>query len=150
LRRASRGREWRIGSAAAIWRSEFETSVWPLLVEVADVDAEDMLELASTEDQEPIEALSTDATDPALRVGVRVWSLDRRADDRNVFALWKMASKARLNFVSRSWIRNRNGCSSPSFMTRLRACWATQRPSGFELQATYSIRRVASEMKKRT
>jgi len=32
----------------------------------------------------------------------------------------------------------------------LRACWVTQRPSGFELQAMYSIRRVASEMKKRT
>jgi hypothetical protein len=40
--------------------------------------------------------------------------------------------------------------SSPSWMARLRACWVTQRPSGFELQATYSIRRVASEMKKRT
>jgi photosystem II stability/assembly factor-like uncharacterized protein len=26
---------------------------------------------------------------------------------------------------------NRNGCSSPSCMIRLRACWATQRPSGF-------------------
>jgi hypothetical protein len=36
----------------------------------------------------------------------------------------------------------RNGCSSPSCMARLRACWVTQRPSGFELQATYSIRRV--------
>jgi hypothetical protein len=34
-------------------------------------------------------------------------------------------------------------------MVRLRACWVTQRPSGFDVQATYSIRRVASEMKKR-
>jgi hypothetical protein len=30
--------------------------VWPLLVEVGDVDVEDTLELAATEDQEPIEA----------------------------------------------------------------------------------------------
>jgi len=35
-------------------------------------------------------------------------------------------------------------------MIRLRACCATQRPSGFDVQATYSIRRVASEMKNRT
>jgi len=35
-------------------------------------------------------------------------------------------------------------------MIRLRACWATQPPSGLEVQATYSIRRVAGEMKKRT
>ena len=77
----------RIGSAAAIWRSEFETSVWPLLVEVVDVDAEDMLELAATEDQEPVEALPADAADPALRVGVRVRRAVRRADDLDVFAL---------------------------------------------------------------
>jgi len=35
-------------------------------------------------------------------------------------------------------------------MIRLRACWATQPPSGFDVQAMYSIRRVASEMKNRT
>jgi len=62
----------------------------------------------------------------------------------------KTSSKAWLNFVSRSWTRNRNGCSSPNRMIRLRACWATQPPSGVDVQATYSIRRVASEMKKRT
>jgi hypothetical protein len=35
-------------------------------------------------------------------------------------------------------------------MTRLRACWAVQAPPGFEVQAMYSIRRVASEMKNST
>jgi hypothetical protein len=35
-------------------------------------------------------------------------------------------------------------------MTRLRACWVIQRPSGFVVQPMYSIRRVAGEMKKRT
>jgi hypothetical protein len=35
-------------------------------------------------------------------------------------------------------------------MTRLRACCVTQRPSGFELEAMYSIRRVAIEMKNKT
>src|SRR6266542_4229432 len=48
------------------------------------------------------------------------------------------------------WTRILNGCRSPHCMTRLRACWVTQHPSGFDVQATYSIRRVASEMKNRT
>ena len=61
--------------------------MWPLLVEVADVDAEDMLELAATEDQEAIEALPTYAADPAFRVGIRVRRADWCADDRDVFAL---------------------------------------------------------------
>ena len=40
-----------IVSAAAIRRSQVERSVWTLLVEVADVDAQDVLELTATEDQ---------------------------------------------------------------------------------------------------
>jgi hypothetical protein len=44
---------WRIGSVAAVWRSQVESSVRTLLVEVADVDAEDLLELATADDQEP-------------------------------------------------------------------------------------------------
>src|SRR5215218_7719467 len=45
----------------------------------------------------------------------------------------KTSSKVWLNFASRSWTRNRNGCSSANRMIRLRACWATQRPSGFDV-----------------
>jgi hypothetical protein len=46
----------RIGRAGAVRRSQVERSVWTLLVEVADVDA-DVLELAAADDQEPVEAL---------------------------------------------------------------------------------------------
>jgi hypothetical protein len=42
----------------------------------------------------------------------------------------KTSSKAWLNLASRSWMRNRNGRSLPRCVIRLRACWATQRPSG--------------------
>jgi len=76
----------RIGSAAAIRRSQVERSVWTLLIEVADVDAEDVLELAATEDQEPVEALPAHAADPAFRVGVRVRRLNRRSDDLDALA----------------------------------------------------------------
>jgi hypothetical protein len=36
---------------AAVGWSELGAAVWPLLVEVADVDAEDVLELAAAEDK---------------------------------------------------------------------------------------------------
>jgi len=78
----------------------------PLLVEVADVDAEDMLELAATEDQEPIEALPKHAADPAFRVRVRVPRADRCAMTA-MSSCRKMLSRPRLNVVSRSWIRKR-------------------------------------------
>jgi hypothetical protein len=48
-RDASRGVRWRIDSVAAVGWSELEAAVWPLLVEVADVDAEDVLELGAAE-----------------------------------------------------------------------------------------------------
>jgi transposase len=76
----------RIGSAAAIRRSQVERSVWTLLVEVADVDAEDVLELAATEDQEPVEAFPAHAADPAFGVGVCVRRLDRCSDDPDALA----------------------------------------------------------------
>src|SRR6266545_7267797 len=45
-----------------------------------------MLELAATEDQEPVEALPAHAADPAFGVGVRVRRLDRRSHDLDAFA----------------------------------------------------------------
>src|SRR6266545_1947830 len=76
----------RIGSAAALRRSQVERSVWTLLVEVADVDAEGVLELAATEDQKPVEAFPAHAADPPFGVGVRVRRLDRRSHDLDAFA----------------------------------------------------------------
>jgi hypothetical protein len=51
LRRVEHRCGRRIGSAAMIRRSQVERSVWTLLVEVADVDAEDVLELTGAEDR---------------------------------------------------------------------------------------------------
>ena len=68
-------------------RSQVECSVRTMPVEVADVDAEDVLELAATEDEQPVEAFPSHASDPPLRVSVRVRRPDRRADDADAFAL---------------------------------------------------------------
>jgi hypothetical protein len=58
----------------------------PLEVVVPDIDAEDVLKLAVSDDQEPVEALAADAADPTLHVGVRVRRLDGSADDLDLLA----------------------------------------------------------------
>jgi RimJ/RimL family protein N-acetyltransferase len=60
--------------------------MWPPVVVMVHVDAEDVLEVAAADDQEPVEALAADAADPALRVGVRVRRPHRRPDDFDAFA----------------------------------------------------------------
>ena len=123
--------------------------MWSVFVVVTAIDAEYVLELAAAEDEDPVEAVGAGGVDAELGEGVCIWRLDRGADHFDALGR-EISSNAWLNLVSRSWMRNRNGCSSSNCMTRLRACWVSQRPSGFELQARYSILRVASEMKKRT
>jgi hypothetical protein len=54
--------------------------VWPVLVVVPAVDAEHLLEMASAENQNPVEAVGANRPHPALSEGVRVRGLDRRAD----------------------------------------------------------------------
>jgi hypothetical protein len=54
--------------------------VWPVFVVVAAVDAEDVLEVAASEDEDPVEAVGAQRSYPAFGVGVRVRRLDRRAD----------------------------------------------------------------------
>ena len=56
-------------------------------VVVTGIDAEHVLELTSAEDEQPVEALATDAADPALGVCVRVRRLHACADHGDPFAL---------------------------------------------------------------
>ena len=66
-------------------------------------------------------------------------------------SLWTMPSKARLNFVSRSWIRKRTRLPRSSrSISRLRACWAIHAALGLLVQARYSTLRVPIETKNNT
>src|SRR6266487_1567818 len=58
----------------------------PLAVVMVDVDAEHAFEVASVEDQQPVEALRTDCSDAALRDRVRLRRSDRRLHDPDAFA----------------------------------------------------------------
>jgi hypothetical protein len=144
------GVRWRIGSVAAIRRSQVECSVWTPLVEVADVDAEDVLELAAAENQESVEALPAYAADPTFSIGIRVRGLDWRSDDLDAFAA-EDAVERTADFVSRSWIRKRGRePRSSRSISRLRACWSIHAVSGLLVQATYSILRLPIERKAST
>jgi hypothetical protein len=92
-----------------------------------------------------VEAVGADGAHPALGVGVRVRRPNRRPDHLAACGtedLVEPAAELRVAVVDQQPKR----CSSPSRIVRLRACCAVQPPSGFEVEATYSTRRVASEM----
>lgn len=80
--------------------------MWPLLVVVADIDAEDTFELAAAEDEQP-----SRHSRRALPTQRSMWAFALGALNGVLITFirspWKTASKARLNFASRSWIRNR-------------------------------------------
>ena len=82
-----------------------------MAVVVLDVAVEDAKEVAAAGDQEMVQALPAHGADPALGNGVGVRCLDRCADDLGADRA-QMSSKARVNLLSRSRIRNRTAVAS--------------------------------------
>jgi hypothetical protein len=82
-----------------------ESAVWPVLVVVAAVNPQHVLEMAVAEDEDPVEAVGANGAYPTLGDGVCVRRLNRRAYHPDALRP-KISSKARLNLVSRSWMRN--------------------------------------------
>jgi hypothetical protein len=135
-----------------LWRfglSEREPAVRALAVVVVDVDPHNVLEVAAADDQEPVETLIADGADEPFRVGVRLWCLRRRVDDLDSPLPSTRCSAAKVNLLSRSWIRKRIR-SRTLVKLRLRACWTTQLPDGLVVQPAKWTRLLPSSMKKRT
>jgi hypothetical protein len=63
-----------------IRRFQSERSVRTMGVVVGGVDPQDLLQMASSDDQQPVQALGADGANPALGVGVRVECLHRRQE----------------------------------------------------------------------
>src|SRR4029453_14790673 len=59
------------GSGGWVWRLEPERPVRTVPVVVRDVDPKDLLEVASADDQEPVQALGANRPHPAFRRRVR-------------------------------------------------------------------------------
>jgi hypothetical protein len=64
--------------AGLIWRLKHQRPVGPVVVVVPDVDAKDLLQMASAHDQQPVQALGADRPHPALRERVRPGRLHGR------------------------------------------------------------------------
>ena len=58
----------------------------PVRVVVLVVDAKDVLKMAPSEDEDPVETLDSECAYPAFGVSVRVRRLDRRVDHPDAFA----------------------------------------------------------------
>lgn len=69
--------------------------MWPLAVVVVDADAEDMLELAAVEDQEPVEAFRANRTDEPFGDRVRPRCSHRRLNDPDAFAAEDLIGRGR-------------------------------------------------------
>jgi hypothetical protein len=104
--------------------------VGTVAVVMGDVDPKELLEVATPDDQQPVQTLGPDRPHPAL--GVRSTSPPSEPNT---------SSNPRQNVTSRSWTRKRT-CRprSPSTSRRLRPCWVTQRRSGL---AVIPVRCVA-------
>ena len=65
------------------WARRFQAkrSVWTAPVVVLDVDPEGLLQVTTADDQQPVQALGPDGTDPPLRIGVGIRRLDRCQHD---------------------------------------------------------------------
>ena len=113
-----------------IRRLQHERPVRTVAVVMLDVDPKDPLQVATADDQGPVEALGADRPDPALGVGVRPGCLTG-VTSTSPPCEQNRSSKLRENFASRSRStkRARRPCS-PSISSRLRACWGlpTGRP----------------------
>jgi hypothetical protein len=68
---------WRLGRER---RASPERAVWALGVVVVDEDAQDAVEVARAEDQQPVQALRPCGPHEALGVRVGLWRAERRLD----------------------------------------------------------------------
>jgi hypothetical protein len=115
-----------------------------------DVEAQPVLELTSTDDQQPVEALAADAANPPLHVSVRVRRPHWGADDLDLLARQDGVEGARELSCP-----NRGSGTAPAVRGRRApsagcACCSIQRVSGLLVRARYSIGRLLIERKTST
>jgi hypothetical protein len=112
-----------------IRRLQSERPVGTVVVVVGDVAPEHLLKVPAADDEQPVKALGPHRPDPALGVGVGVGRLHRRHK--------RLGSLRREDVVEgagelRIPIADEEPRPPiPSISNRLRACWATQAPSGW-------------------
>ena len=82
------------GGSAGLRGLEVERAMRSLRVVVLDVDAQDALEVAAVEDQQPVEALAADGSDETLGDGVCLRRSHRRLDDPDASSAERLVERA--------------------------------------------------------
>ena len=104
--------------------------------------------VSATEDEHPVETLGADGADEAFCVGIRLRRTHGRADDSNAFAaeyLVEGTGELAVSIVDQEAFR-----SNRPVKLRLRACWSTHAPVGFDVHPAKWTRRLAILMKNST
>jgi hypothetical protein len=110
-----------------------------------DVLSKNGFELASAEDQHPVEALAADRADESLGKGVGTWRANGCADDPDPLGAEDLVEAGCENLASRSLTRNLTGRTrSANTIVRLRACWTTHAPTGLVVTPVTQTRRVST------
>ena len=73
------------GLGRLIRNAEIAATVWPGTVVMVNIGAKHGLQMSAPGDQQPVEALLLDRSDPPLRCGVRSWCPDRCANHVHAF-----------------------------------------------------------------
>src|SRR5918994_5293196 len=127
---------------------EFETPMAPGLVVVGHVLAKHALEVASTEDERPVQALGPDRANPALGEGVRHRGSDGRLDDLHILGaehLVKGTGELRVSVPDQE-----SDPLKPLPHRQFRPCWVTHTESGCLVTPATCTRRVPTSMTKST
>jgi hypothetical protein len=131
------------------WRHKLKALVWPLVVGVLEVLVEDPLRVTATQAQQPVQALLPYGSSPSLGDRACVRRLDGRLDDL-VPSEAKTSSKARVNLLSRSQMRNPGPPAPARFIGSSRARWSIQGPFGWSVTPASRTLRVGSSMSNKT
>jgi hypothetical protein len=137
-------------SSGWVWRFQSERPVRAVPVAVPDVDAQDLLQVASPDDQQPVQALGADGANPPLRVGVRVGRPHWRQEHLGTVRTEDVVEPAGERRVPVA----QHKAEPPSLLLQhqqqVAACWATQPPLGLAATSPRWTRRVSSSRKNST
>jgi len=119
-------------------------------VVMGDVDPKDPLEVASADDQQPVQTLSADGLYPTFGVRVGLGRLHRRQQHLGALrAEYIIEAPGELRVM----VADEDAQLSPAFAStssRLRACWMTQGPLGLAVTPARWTRLVSSSIKNST
>lgn len=103
--RRDRSGGWR---GAGVGRTQVECSMRSNGVVVPDVNAEDVGDMVVTDDQQPVQVLAANASDPALHVSVGIRRMDGSGDDFDALAFEKGVEGSRELVPQTEWCHARS------------------------------------------